>query len=156
MVHLQFRVGTFDQIPHSNRATVDAVSTFECKVYPELWSTLVQLWQKSFIFFCWLAAHILRCIIKVSVMFVVRGATVNCEAFTQQVQTSFMSHGERGRERRLWHSRQAYLSLAERHGQEQQLTHSKSHVHQPYENLSTHNKPLILILYCNNKGPFRR
>lgn len=49
-------------------------------------------------------------------------------------------------ERRLGHSSQAYLSLAAGHGQEQQLTHSKSHITPAYKNLPTQNKPFIQMV----------
>lgn len=80
-------------------------------------------------------------------MFVEKRATVNHIAFMQPVCTSSLSPGERW----LWHSCQAYLSLAEGHGQEQQLTHSKSHITPACKNLSTHNKPLILIFTPTKK-----
>lgn len=94
-------------------------------------------------------------IIKFSTMFAERRTTVNHIALVQQACTSSPCPQERW----LWHSYQSYLSLAEGHGQEQQLTHIKSHITPACKNLSTDNKPAILIFFFFNsdkKAPFSR
>lgn len=81
-----------------------------------------------------------------------RMATVGQIAFIQQACTSSLTPGERW----LWHSCQAYLSLAEGRAQEQQLTHSKSQVSPACKNLSAPNKPLILIFTLTKKSPIQQ
>lgn len=91
--------------------------------------------------------YVQQYVIMFSIIFVEQRATLNHRAFNQQAPTSTLSPVERW----LWHSCQAYLSLGEGYGQEQQLTHSKSHITPAYKNLSAHNKPLILIFTQTKK-----